>query len=364
LILNSVISFIPFCFTVMFPKGVQAMSRRKLGFTLVELLVVIAIIGILVALLLPAIQAAREAARRTECNNNLKQIGTAMHNHHDVYKIFPSGGRHWIEMPSFTNDAPDCGGAPEIAPYQGAGFLYQILPFIEEVAVHEGSGKTGIQRARDPMQHAIDAYFCPSRRAPEKPESVPPQRYYKRQWHAHSRTSIPTGKNDYAGCCANGNWWALRSLPQFGNNNDVRAAGFEDWPGHEGVIIQTDARHPDPNRRHKRTVNIAKILDGTSNTLAVSEKRYALRHLGGNPGYDNEGYTSGWDWDMVRRGDWIPLPDRKDGGNPGSHFGSSHPGGINAAFADGSVQFIPYDIDLEVFARMCHRGDGGSFTMP
>ena len=337
------------------------MSRRKLGFTLVELLVVIAIIGILVALLLPAIQAAREAARRTECNNNLKQIGTAMHNHHDVYKIFPSGGRHWREYPSFTNDFPDCGGSPEIAPYQGAGFLYQILPFIEEVAVHEGSGKTGIARARDPMQHAIDAYYCPSRRAPETPTQNPPQRDYKRQYRGQAGGGTPTAKNDYAGCCANGNWWALTSLPQFSNNNQVRDAGFVDWPGYESVIIQTDGHASNPN---KRTVNMAKILDGTSNTLVVSEKRYALGHVGSNPGYDNEGYTSGWDWDMIRRGDWIPMPDRKDRGDPGSRFGSSHPAGINAAFADASVQFIPYDIDLEVFARMCHRGDGGTFTMP
>jgi len=340
------------------------MSRRKLGFTLVELLVVIAIIGILVALLLPAIQAAREAARRTECNNNLKQIGTAMHNHHDVYKIFPSGGRHWAEYPSFTNDFPDCGGAPEIAPMQGAGPFYQILPFIEEVAVHEGSGKVGIARARDPMQHAIDTYFCPSRRAPEANTLNPPQRQYKRINRGQAGGGTRNGKLDYAVCCNNGNWWALKSMRKFSNNNQIRAAGFHDWPGYESVIIQTDARHPDPNRRHKRTVSFAKILDGTSNTLVVSEKRYSLGHIGGSPGYDNEGYTSGWDWDMVRRGDWIPLPDRKDTGNPYAHFGSSHPGGINAAFADASVQFIPFDIDLEVFARMCHRGDGGSFTMP
>jgi prepilin-type processing-associated H-X9-DG protein len=111
-------------------------------------------------------------------------------------------------------------------------------------------------------------------------------------------------------------------------------------------------------------ITFGTLLDGTSNTLVVAEKRFALGHVGQNPGYDNEGWVCGWDWDVMRRGDWLPLPDRKDRGDPGAGFGSSHPAGMNAAMADGSVQFIPYTIDRVVFARLCHRLDGEHVDLP
>ena len=125
-------------------------AQRRRGFTLVELLVVIAIIGILVALLLPAIQAAREAARRTECTNHLKQFVTAMHNHHDVYKIFPTGGTlPWANAKRFAGNKTD------------PGWAYQILPFMEQKDLYEDPDFLGVvQKALLPV------YFCPSRRAP------------------------------------------------------------------------------------------------------------------------------------------------------------------------------------------------------
>lgn len=340
-------------------------SQRRGGFTLVELLVVIAIIGILVALLLPAIQAAREAARRTECTNHLKQIGLAMHNHHDVYRMLPSGGRHWSDYPSFSSDPNNnsgpftYAGTPDIAPVQGAGWMYQILPFIEQVAVHEGSGKTGVDRARDPMQHAIPDYYCPSRRPAEPgPGGNHPQVRYKNM--NVGQTSGPLGKNDYAGCCLNTNWWELASRWHvFPDNIAVSAAGFVDMSYEtDGAIYRTDYYGNRTQVGAFRT-----LQDGTANTLIVSEKRYRLVDIGGNPGYDNEGYICGWDWDTMRRGDWPPLPDDKSAG-PDSRFGSSHPGGINALFGDGSVRLVSFDVEIEVFARMCHRADGGSFKMP
>src|SRR6478735_5398048 len=140
-------------------------AQKKRGFTLVELLVVIAIIGILVALLLPAIQAAREAARRTQCKNNLKNIGLSIHNLYSTFKYFPTGG---------TQNDPDIGSylhntqpppnplnrvGPANGPLeQGLGWMFQILPFLEEGAV------SGIVKQSQLQSQPITLYNCPSRR--------------------------------------------------------------------------------------------------------------------------------------------------------------------------------------------------------
>src|SRR5882757_8383492 len=113
----------------------SSLRRRARGFTLVELLVVIAIIGILVALLLPAIQAAREAARRSQCTNQLRQLAVSFHNHHDTYKFFPSGGWGWAWV-----------GFPEqgYGKNQSGGWMYSVLPYMEEGNLHDyGRGTTG-----------------------------------------------------------------------------------------------------------------------------------------------------------------------------------------------------------------------------
>ena len=108
-------------------------DRYQKGFTLVELLVVIAIIGILVALLLPAVQTVREAARRTSCMNNLRQISLASQMHENALKIYPDGGIVWFDFDRSLTDS----GAPEIAPNQNWCFFYQVLPYLEQQNVYD-----------------------------------------------------------------------------------------------------------------------------------------------------------------------------------------------------------------------------------
>src|SRR5262249_4625949 len=134
-------------------------TRSSLGFTLVELLVVIAIIGVLVALLLPAVQSAREAARRAECKNHLKQLGLAVIMHTDTHKFFPTGGwgARWL-------GDPDRGFGLR----QPGGWGYNILPFIEEQALHDlgaGGNDAAKKTSRATLfQTPIGAMYCPSRR--------------------------------------------------------------------------------------------------------------------------------------------------------------------------------------------------------
>jgi prepilin-type N-terminal cleavage/methylation domain-containing protein len=292
--------------------------RAPRAFTLVELLVVIAIIGILVALLLPAIQAARESARRTQCTNHLKQIGLGFQNHHDTYRFFPTAGHHWSYAPEYE------GATPLIAPKQRAGWAFQILPFIEQSIVYEGNGGTTLDEMQiNAMGAKISTYFCPSRR--------PPQSVVGNSWYGPAG-SYAHAMIDYAGSNANNN----------------------------GVVVQTNSNQTWANGA---PISTASITDGTSNTMVVGEKRMNYMALGTMQSDDNEGYTCGWDHDTMRYTDREPRPDRNTGDGE-QRFGSSHPAGINAVFADGTVRFLSWDIDLTLFHRMGQRSDGQPVTFP
>ncbi|MCH2115732.1 MAG: DUF1559 domain-containing protein [Pirellulales bacterium] len=304
----------------------QAFRRRRLvlcrsAFTLVELLVVIAIIGVLVALLLPAVQAAREAARRTHCANNLKQIGLAFQVDHDTYNALPNGGE-------FAATRTWCGNSPCNFKTQAWSWGYQILPFIEQQQLWQNKDDELV--AATP----VGAYFCPSRR--------PPTVLAGGYW---ASTHLPRAQADYAG---NGGTFT-HSTP------------WLDWGKVDGVVI----------RMGNGLINMAKLIDGTSNTLLVGEKRMNLRFmLTDQQPDDNDGYVGGYQDDVVRSGGYPPEADHDvpkytlQSRIPGTlQFGSSHSGGAQFVMADASVHLISFTVDPETFRRLASRNDGEAVSV-
>jgi prepilin-type N-terminal cleavage/methylation domain-containing protein len=344
--------------------------KRRIAFTLVELLVVIAIIGILIALLLPAVQAAREAARRTQCNNHLKQLCLAFHTHHDVHKFFPSAGwsgDHHVTYQYTGSSGPaaewtDPCGPPEIAPRQNGGWGFQILPYMEQGPLFKGAGgTTPEEKITVAYQGVIPTHFCPSRRAPETYDAVPSQDVYKSD-SPHQVGSLESGMTDYAGCCntsGNGHWSGLQALPNVNSTADIEALGFSNkgFQG-DGAVLRTNFYST--TTVNKKTQGFQALRDGSSNTLLISEKRANLADTTAD--WNDNGYYCGFNQDTMERADLPPLPDFQ--GNVEKRFGSSHPSGLNVGLCDGSVRFAPYTVDQIVWARICHREDGVPFAMP
>jgi prepilin-type N-terminal cleavage/methylation domain-containing protein/prepilin-type processing-associated H-X9-DG protein len=286
-------------------------ARRRGGFTLIELLVVIAIIAVLIGLLLPAVQKVREAANRSKCLNNLKQIGLAFQNHHDSRGYFPGGGFAWWTPPTYVN------GQTAVGAQQQAGWAFQILPYIEGDNVWKGQGGTDRDRALFAIGALNPTFFCPSRRAPQ---TITFADTYQPPLTGSAATLITHAMCDYA------------------------ASNLEGT----GVVRQTTP-----------TV-IADITDGTSTTLLVGDKRLNLTLMGQPQDDDDEGYTAGFNEDTVRRTDKGPQPDLTgdDTQTGGGRFGGSHVGRLNAVFADGSVRAISFTIDTAVFKNLGNKSDG------
>jgi prepilin-type N-terminal cleavage/methylation domain-containing protein/prepilin-type processing-associated H-X9-DG protein len=314
-------------------QSIQHRQHRD-GFTLVELLVVIAIIGILVALLLPAIQAAWEAARRKECANNLKQIGLASLLLLDTYKTFPSAGiGPWpdISMSGNAAKAPD---------EQEIGWGYQILPYIEQQGVYDlkeaGSAMGARQVERYIGSKPVSYYFCPSRRSPKDQEG---------RYLIEYASSIPTNKNlDEIPVFKEREYWCGTSDP-FERNQGGRYLCTA-----LGIINRTP--------RYGTATRMAQITDGASNTMMYSEKWLNSDRYDSGDWHDDRGWTDGYDPDVVRSTALLPRADSPtDIGYSPFAFGGAHPGGMNACFGDGSVHYIPYDVDPIVLNRWGNRQD-------
>ena len=340
----------------------QAQSKR--GFTLVELLVVIAIIGILVALLLPAIQAAREAGRRTQCKNNLKSVGLAFQNFHDTYKYFPLGGTEsWTKFDLYFT-----GGKPNGPREQGIGWPYQILSFIEEQNAQSNAAglyQAGQNKAMAAIQaNPVTIYNCPSRRGPTRWSSADPDTGvspwlidYAGAMAGPSRTQDPTNFPSYLSD-PGGNvrmlFWGCPTCEL----NVIPSPSKAPLAAYRGIIQRCDwngMRH----LGYSKTLSIKKVVDGTSKTLVVGEKRLNPKKYESGSWHDDRGWSDGWDPDIMRS-TMFPFAqdaDLPDTSNDGTHvlpygFGSAHPSGMNAMFADGSVRGISYELDNENLNRL------------
>lgn len=307
------------------------------GFSLTELLVALALIGLLVALLLPAVQAAREAGRNTHCKNHLRQLGLALAGHEAARGYFPSGGWgfQWV-------GDPDRGSGRQ----QPGGWLFSLLPYLEAGAVHDLGRK--VPPAEKPaalgqmLQTPVPVLVCPSRR---KPALAPFLGQYP------LRNAIkPTMafKSDYAGCGGD-----QQLTNGFGPENDSREAlARYAWPSPEQATGLFFAGSQ---------VRLADVTDGLSQTYAAGEKYVRWRPAATPEERDFGDDQAAWMGDDrdVRR--WTAKPPQRDqrDANAWDVFGSRHPSTWNALFADASVRSLAYTLDAEVHRAQGNRMDGG-----
>jgi prepilin-type N-terminal cleavage/methylation domain-containing protein len=357
-------------------RAFQHEVPRRSAFTLVELLVVIAIIGVLVALLLPAIQAARESARRSQCQNNLKQLGIASHLFHDAHGYFPSAG--WCD---WWVGCPDQGMGEK----QPGSWAYQLLNYIEESArAGVGQGfKCGDPDSREAigkmLATPVSIFYCPSRRAAQGYPYV----------NANNTNFVPPpvmAKSDYAG-----NHGDVNAIDTDGNcNSRVRTveagATYDRWSfsGPGFISFQRSRGNNCPTGQtgvifQRSTISFNQITDGTTTTYLYGEKNLdANEYETGTAGNDDQSMYNGYDRDNIRStfiaiapnglptgNSHPPVPDtpgsnRSDftGGSYTWRFGGPHPGGWMAVFCDGSVHFLSYDMNPENHRRLGNRQDG------
>jgi len=311
---------------------------RRFAFTLVELLVVIAIIGILVALLLPAVQSAREAARRTQCQNNFHQVGVALHNYHSTHDEFPEGQVN------------------ELSPYYHApGWGAKLLNHLEQDIVFDGFKTAGSDNVVDSSTDAykvggilVEAFLCPSDRV----------------------------QTTWVECCSGFNN-GPGSNDDFRKTNMAGVAGAYLWI-QDGSISQgrDDARGMLINHR---ALKVKDCSDGTSHTVMVGEVTSGLgNHSSGTTATIGHTWVA-WNLQDVSQGinpvgsvpggrDEGLDPFDGDGGNRHRElyeeigFSSFHPGGCHFMFADGSARFISEDVNQSLLHAYSTRADGETIS--
>lgn len=316
---------------------------------------VIAIVGILVALLLPAVQAARDAGRRTQCMNNVKNIALAGHSHLDALKQFPTGGWGF----TWVGD-PDRGFGDQ----QPGGFLYNILPFIEEEALHDmgsglGDGSPTNEKGKlllQMIQTPIPVYTCPTRR-PCKAYGTRQDRLwmYNTAKPGASRSGESNGYGWFKSCYAasggsDGGGW--------GTGPATHAQGDAMPPGNSSINNGISGQRSVVTAKH--------VVDGLSKTYMAGEKYINpidYENEYGRDFGDDEPALGGDDLDLYRVGNCFDLPAQDEPNIWRSRsWGGPHPGVFNMAFCDGSVHAISYDIEPELHAMQANREDGDTFV--
>ena len=300
--------------------------RTRAGFTLVELLVVIAVIGILIALLLPAVQAAREAARRMHCANNLKQIGLALHNYHDAHKRFPPGTTVTVRYMGHPN--------------RGWSFLVQLLPYVEA-----SNATAGIELMYDKDdkwlgdlgKRRVSLFLCPSYENPSFNNPHPAlgpvygMDYYGVMGAKETGCPSPPGAR-----------YPIIPIPPMWMDNGCGCGGH----ANTGILYPNSA------------VRIGDVRDGTSNTLMVGEIAWDTEQFWPWTYGTSDGYVGVYSAKHVRHPinstksiTGVPVPGNFNDGS----FASMHPGGAQFVFADGSVEFLSETIDLALYRALATR---------
>ena len=333
-----------------FPAARRALRSRYVGFTLVELLVVIAIIGVLVALLLPAIQAAREASRRTSCINNLKQMGLAALNHHDARQYFPSGGWGW-----------DWDGDPDYSGINQPGaWTYAILPYEENASLAKMGAKAnaaGKAAANATLiSSPLPIYNCPSRR-----RAVLFTNAAGGGSVGYNSNPLPAvARSDYAGNVGDNSGYQQPSNSS-GNTFPTTLASGLVLPGANGGFNWPDMSQCTGMIFQRSQVGLSTIIDGTSKTYLFGEKSLCPdNYTNGQDGGDNEDLYAGSDNDGGRCTDSgsTPIVDTFGQCTWSTSFGSAHPATFNMVMCDGSTHSISYEVDPTAHQRLGNRMDG------
>lgn len=314
-------------------------SRSCSGLTIIEVLVAIAVLSLLIALLLPAVQAARESARKTQCQNNLKQLALAMANHDSARGHFPSNGWGF----AWIGD-PDRGTGKD----QPGGWVYNLLDFLDQENLRNLGTDGTIAEKRTALGDLIETPLtivdCPSRPGGILSPANPLVKPRNAEYRAY------VAKSDYA--VNEGDWISdTRGGPLTLSQGDGGGYPWKDLRNATGVCFQ------------RSRVRSSWLRDGASQTYLLGEKYVSTKgyQTYQDPGHD-QSLFSGVDLDLNR---WTIDPPLQDSDMAAERrFGSVHSGGCYLAFCDGSVKFINYDINPDVHRRLGNRKDGMPVELP
>jgi prepilin-type N-terminal cleavage/methylation domain-containing protein len=310
-------------------------SRR--GFTLIELLVVIAIIAVLIALLLPAVQQAREAARRTQCKNNLKQIGLALHNYHDTYLSFPIGNVVRINGATLSGDGWTWHA--RILPQLEQGNLYNQVSDV----MGTDAGQYFDTKQRLAQTTKIEAFQCPSHPTGDK--------------QLGSGANLVTGiqVSTYNGVCGNNS---------FNDDPHLNTVGQLAYRGTGIFYMNSRTRFGDIPDGSSNTLMVAEVIDDLDGTGAMcgSDRRYNFaQNSDGNPPTDITEYLIGMESnDPINKYPNGACAEAIDpsAGNDGEWAGSFHTGGAHFLIGDGTVRFISQNINMATYQGLSTRAGG------